>query len=115
MTYLIIKAALSGILVMLVSEAARRSPNIGGLIASLPLISVLAIIWLWRDTGDGERIAALAQSTFWYVLPSLPMFLALPAMLRGGVGFWSALGASCALTMALYALTVWLLSRLGLD
>lgn len=115
MTYLIIKAALSGILVMLASEAARRSPNIGGLIASLPLISVLAIIWLWRDTGDGERIAALAQSTFWYVLPSLPMFLALPALLRGGVGFWPALGASCVLTMALYALMLWLLPRLGIE
>ncbi len=115
MTYLIIKAAVSGMLVMLASEAARRSPNIGGLIASLPLVSVLAFIWLWRDTGDGERIAALAQSTFWFVLPSLPMFLALPAMLRAGVGFWPALGASCALTMALYAVTVWLLTRLGLD
>ena len=69
MTYLILKAALSGILVMIVSEVAQRSPGIGGLIASLPLISVLAIIWLWRDTADVERIALHAQSTFWYVLP----------------------------------------------
>jgi len=81
-TYLILKAVLSGVLVMIVSEVARRSPGIGGLIASLPLISVLAIIWLWRDTADAERIAVQAESTFWYVLPSLPMFLVLPAMLR---------------------------------
>jgi len=115
MAYLSLKAALSGVIVMIVSEAARRSPGLGGLIASLPLVSVLAILWLWRDTSDVERIAAHAESTFWFVLPSLPMFLALPAMLRQGVGFWIALGASCALTMALYGVTVWLLPKIGIN
>src|SRR5688500_14217008 len=115
MTYLIVKATLSGIIVMIVSEVARRSPGIGGLIASLPLISVLGIIWLWRDTSDVERIAAHAQSTFWFVLPSLPMFLVFPALLRGGMGFWPALAASCVLTIALYALTLWLLPKLGVS
>jgi hypothetical protein len=114
MIYLIIKAAISGVLVMLVSEVARRSPGVGGLIASLPLVSVLAIIWLWRDTGDVERIAAHAQSTFWFVLPSLPMFLVVPAMLRADCGFWVSLIAGCVLTMVLYALTIWLLPRLGI-
>src|SRR5215204_2768707 len=112
MTYLIIKAALSGMIVMIVSEVARRSPGLGGLIASLPLVSILGIIWLWRDTSDVERIAAHAEATFWFVLPSLPMFLAFPAMLRNGVGFWFALLVSCVLTMVLYLLTIWLLPRL---
>jgi len=112
-TYLILKAVLSGVLVMIVSEVARRSPGIGGLIASLPLISVLAIIWLWRDTADAERIAVQAESTFWYVLPSLPMFLVLPAMLRHNFGFWLSLGSTCCLTMGLYAIAMWLLLRLG--
>ncbi len=115
MAYLLIKAALSGVLVLIVSEVARRSPGIGGLIASLPLVSVLAILWLWRETGDVERIAQHAQSTFWFVLPSLPMFLAFPAMLRSGVGFWPSLAASCVLTMALYALAMWLLPRFGIS
>jgi hypothetical protein len=114
MTYLIIKAALSGVIVMVVSELARRSPGLGGLVASLPLISVLGILWLWRDTSDAERIAAHAEATFWFVLPSLPMFLALPAMLRHGTAFWTALGLSCALTMMLYILTIWLLPRVGI-
>ena len=73
MTYLIIKAALSGILVMIVSEVSRRYPSIGGLIASLPLISILAFIWLWRDTSDLERIAAQSEATFWYIFPSIPI------------------------------------------
>lgn len=114
MSYLVIKAALSGVLVMIISEVARRSPGFGGLIASLPLVSVLGIVWLWRDTADGERIAAHAESTFWFVLPSLPMFLAFPAMLRHGVGFWPALVLSCLLTMGLYALTLWLLPKIGI-
>ncbi len=114
MTYLLIKAALSGVIVMIVSEVARRSPGLGGLIASLPLVSILAIIWLWRDTGDAIRIAAHAEATFWFVLPSLPMFLAVPAMLRAGIGFWPALGSGCVLTIALYLVTIWLLPRIGI-
>ena len=115
MAYLIIKAALSGVIVMVVSEIARRNPGAGGMIASLPLVSILGIIWLWRDTSDVERIAAHAEATFWFVLPSLPMFLAFPAMLRHGVGFWPALAASCILTIALYLVTIWLLPRIGIS
>jgi len=113
-TYLIIKALLSGIIVMIVSEVARRSPGLGGLIASLPLVSILGIIWLWRDTSDIERIAAHAEATFWFVLPSLPMFLVFPAMLRNGIEFWIALAAGCALTIVLYLITFWLLPRIGI-
>ena len=115
MVYLLVKAALSGVIVMVVSEVARRSPGLGGLIASLPLVSILAIIWLWRDTSDVERIAAHAESTFWFVLPSLPMFLVFPAMLRGGVAFWPALGLACLLTIALYLAAVWLLPKAGVN
>lgn len=115
MTYLIIKALLSGIIVMIVSEVAQRSPGLGGLIASLPLVSILGIIWLWRDTRDIERIAAHAEATFWFVLPSLPMFLVFPAMLRNGIEFWIALTAGCALTIVLYLITFWLLPRIGIN
>ena len=113
MTYLLIKAAVSGIIVMAVSEVARRSPGLGGLIASLPLVSILAMIWLWQDTADTERVAAQSEATFWFVLQSLPMFLVVPAMLRHGLGFWSALALSCLLTMGLYSLMIWALARFG--
>ncbi len=98
MVYFIIKCALSGIIIAVVSEVAKRSPTLGALIVSLPFVSLLGILWLWHDTGDTERIASHAESTFWYVLPSLPMFLVFPAMLRAGVGFWPSMGTSCALT-----------------
>lgn len=113
MTYLVIKALLSGFVIAIVSEVAKRSPAFGALIVSLPLVSLMAILWLWRDTGDPVRIANHAEATFWYVLPSLPMFLVLPLMLRSGVGFWWALLASCALTIVLYFLTVLIAARFG--
>ena len=114
MLYLIIKAALSGVLVAAISEVARRYPGWGGLLASLPLTSLLAMVWLYRDSGDTERVAALAGSTFWFVLPSLPMFLVLPALLRSGMAFWLALALSVAGTLALYALWFWGAPRLGI-
>jgi hypothetical protein len=113
MLYLVVKALLSGLIIMAASEAAKRSPAYGSLLVSLPLVSILAMIWLWRDTGDNERIAALSEGTFWLVLPTLPMFLVLPVMLRHGLAFWPALAVACALTVALYLLTIWLLPRLG--
>lgn len=115
MTYFIVKCLLSGLIVAIVSEVARRSPALGALVVSLPLVSLLGILWLWRDTGDIERIADHAQSTFWYVLPSLPMFLVLPAMLRAGASFWLSIGASCVLTMALYLVTAWALAKFGIS
>lgn len=114
MLYFAIKAALSGIIVALVSEIARRHPGWGGLVASLPLTSILAMLWLWRDTGDPERIAGLSIGAFWFVLPSLPMFVALPLLLRGGLGFWPSLAIVIAGTLALYAMMFWAAPRLGL-
>ena len=107
------RALLSGLIVALVALVARRNPAAGALIASLPLVSLLGMIWLWHDTRDSARLAAHAEATFWYVLPSLPMFLAVPALLRHGVGFWPALAAGCALTMLLYLATVAIAARFG--
>ena len=114
MLYLIVKAALSGILIAVASEVARRFPGWGALIVSLPLVSVLTFIWLYADTRDSARIAELSQSTFWFFLPSIPLFLALPAMLRAGLPFWLALLLGCALTVALYLVMVWMAPRVGI-
>ena len=113
MLYLAIKAALSGVIIAIVSEVARRQPALGALIVSLPLVSILGILWLWHDTGDAERIAAHAQATFWYVLPTLPMFLLVPLLLRAGINFWPSLAAGCALTVLLYLITIWALAKFG--
>lgn len=114
MWYLTVKSLLSGVMIMAVSEMARRSPALGGLIASLPLVSVLAMLWLWHESGDPERIAQHAAATFWFVLPSLPMFLLLPLLLRAGVGFHLSLALACGITIVLYIGMARLLTRLGI-
>jgi len=114
MIYFLTKALVSGFIVALVSEIAKRSPTFGALVVSLPLISLLAIIWLWRDTGDATRVATHVQATFWYVLPSLPMFLVMPMMLRAGIGFWLSLVAACVITMMMYAITVLVAGKFGI-
>ena len=114
MFYLAVKALISGVIVAAVSEIAKRYPGFGGLVASLPLVSVLGMLWLWRDTHDPANMAAHATGTFWFVLPSLPMFLLIPALLKRGVAFYPALAAGCLLTVTLYVLTIWIGTRLGL-
>lgn len=114
MFYLVIKAAISGVLAAAAAEIARRYPGWGGLVASLPLTSILAMIWLYRDAGDTGQVAALSGSVFWFVLPSLPMFLVLPALLRSGLGFWISLGLVIVGTLALYATMFWAAPRIGL-
>jgi hypothetical protein len=113
MLYLVLKAAISGVLIAAASQLAKRFPGFGALIASLPLVSVLGMMWLWRDKPDTANMADHMQATFWFVLPSLPMFLLMPAMLRRGMPFWSALGLGCGLTIALYVAMTWLAPRLG--
>lgn len=115
MLYLLLKALLSAAIIVAASELAKRSPGTSALVASLPLVSVLGMIWLWRDTHDPARMAAHAGATFWYVLPSLPMFLLIPALLNRGVPFWSALSAACSLTIALYLAMTWVGPRFGLQ
>ena len=114
MLYFIAKAALTGLLAAAISEIARRYPGWGGLVASLPLVSLMAMIWLWRDTGDAARVAALSTSIFWFFLPSMPLFVVIPMLIRAGVGFWPTMAAGVALTLALYSAMFWLAPRLGI-
>lgn len=114
MLQLAVRALISGALVAAAAYVAKRAPGIGALIASLPPIAVLAMIWLWRDKPDAEAVAAFSGATFWYVLPSLPMFLAIPIMLRQGLPFWLSLMLGCVLTMILYLLMTLIAPRLGI-
>ena len=109
----IIKLAITAVLVVLVSEVAKRSSLLGGLLASLPLVSYLALIWLYTDTHDAQKVAALSTSVFWLVLPSLPFFIVLPALLKR-FGFATSFGIATAIMFACYLLMVALLKRVGI-
>lgn len=111
---LVAKALLSGALIAAIAEIGKRAPAVAALVASLPLVSVLGMILLWVGRPDGENMARHAEATFWYVLPSLPMFLLIPVLLRHGFPFWLSLAAGCVLTIVLYFLMLWFGRRAGL-
>ena len=106
MTQFLLKVLISALVVAAASELARRQAWFGALIASLPLTSILALIWLWRDDAEPAQIAAFAGGIFWLVLPSLLLFIVMPLMLRSGFGFWTSLGVGCAATVLGYGATL---------
>ena len=114
MTYTILKFVISAAVLVAVSELSKRSSLVGGLLASLPLTSLLAFIWLWRDTHDSGKIAALSTSIFWLVLPSLVLFIVLPVLLKRGVTFYPALGAAVVVMLAGYGGMVFALGKFGI-
>jgi hypothetical protein len=107
----VVKVAVTAVVVVAVTELGKRSSFWGAVLASLPLTSLLAFVWLYVDGGDGEAVAKLSRSIFWLVLPSLVLFLMLPVMLRSW-SFWPSLAAACVATVAAYFALVWVLGRL---
>ena len=107
------KVVLTAVVVVAVTEIGKRNTFWAAALVSLPLSSLLAFVWIYMETGDAERISALSHSIFWLILPSLPLFLLLPWLLRVGVGFWASLLLSCASTAAVYALTIRILATFG--
>lgn len=99
--------------IVAVSEIGKRSSLWAAVLASLPLTSLLAFVWLYLDTGNAQAIASLSQSIFWLVLASLPLFIMLPLLLRAGISFWWALSAACMITVGTCFGLVWGLGRFG--
>ncbi len=115
MIYLVIKALLSGSIIAIVSEIAKRNNAVASIVHSLPLMSLLAFIWLYAETKDAGLIGRHALGTFWFVLPTLPMFLLMPWLISKLGGFWPALIAGILLTIALYFITMRLLKTAGVN
>ena len=114
MLWLIIKYVLTAAVVVLVSEVAKRSDKLGGLVAALPLVTLLALIWLYVEKQPMEKIANHAWYTFWYVVPTLPMFLVFPVLLTR-LGFWPTLGACVVMTAVFFGLFALVMRRYGID
>ena len=111
----IVKVVVTVAVVISVAEIAKRSSFWGAVIASLPLTSLLAFIWLYLDTGSTQQVAGLARGIFWLVLASLPLFALLPALLLAGWPFWPSLTVACFVTVGCYFGLVWLLPRVGIQ
>lgn len=114
MAWIVTKYFLTAAVVVLVSELAKRSDKLGGFVAALPMVTVLALIWLYVENQSAEKIANHAWYTFWYVIPTLPMFLAFPLLLPR-IGFWPALLACMLISAACFGLFALLVRRFGIE
>ena len=114
MLQLAVKALVSGLLIAAASEIARRNPGWGGLVASLPLTTLIALVWVWRDTHDPLRAADFVAGTMLYVIAALPSFGVLAVLLRKGAGFWPALASGCVVAIVGYFAIGWMGRRYGL-
>ncbi|MGZ8175090.1 MULTISPECIES: DUF3147 family protein [Methylobacter] len=114
MIYTIIKVIATSLLIVAISELSKRSSLLGALFASMPLISVLAILWLYIDTKDVAKVSDLATGIFWLVIPSLAFFVSLPILLKNGVNFYLSLGLSMSVTAGCYFLMTQILMRYGI-
>jgi hypothetical protein len=113
MLWLITKYIITAAIVVVVSEVAKRSDRAGALLASLPLVTLLALTWLHIEKQPAEKITNHAWYTFWYVVPTLPMFLAFPRLFIR-FGFWPALGLSAVITVLCFALFAWAVRPFGI-
>ena len=111
--YYSIKILLSSLIIVAVSEIAKRSSLLGAALASLPLTSLLAFVWLYLDTGDVQKVSSLSSDIFWLVLPSLALFLVLPLLIKMGWGFWLSLAVAMLVTAACYGVMLLLFNRIA--
>lgn len=111
--YYFIKVLISAGLIVLISEVSKRNNVLGGILASVPLISFIAIIWMFVETNDVQNIQTFSKSIFWLVLPSLAFFIIFPVMLKHNINFWISFSTSAAIMIGLYYLTVLLLKKFG--
>ena len=114
MAYYIVKVVISAVLIVAISEISKRSTLIGAVLASIPLVSVLAMIWLYIDTRDVARVTGLASGIFWLVLPSLALFISLPLLLKQGFNFYLSMTLSILVTVICYWLMVTILDQAGI-
>jgi len=113
LTYYLVKIAITTVLIIAIAEIAKRSSFAGALLASVPLVSVLAMFWLYIDTKDVTKVSALSTSVFWLVLPSLALFVTLPVLLKQGLNFYLSMSISIGITLGCYFLMISLLNHFG--
>lgn len=114
MAYYIIKIIITALLVVLIAEISKRSSLIASILASVPLVSVLAMVWLYIDTKDTDKISTLSTSIFWLVIPSLALFITLPVLLRKEINFYISMSTSIVITVICYYFMIVILGKLGI-
>ena len=115
MIYYIIKVLLSSVIIVAITEISKRSTLIGSIVASIPLVSLLAFVWMYIEIKDTVTIAELSQVIFWLVIPSLAFFMLFPVLLKRNFDFWLSLGISLIITVIAYFIMIYILKKAGIN
>lgn len=114
MAFYITKLAITTLLIVLISEIAKKSSLLGGILAAIPLVSILAMTWMYVDTNSPQKAVEFSQSIVWLIAPSMTLFIAFPILIKKGLGFYPSMLISIALTVAAYYSVIYILSKLGI-
>lgn len=112
--YYALKIIITTVLIVIIAEISKRNTLLGSILASIPIISVLAFIWLYVDTQSVEKVTKLSYSIFWLVIPSLTLFISLPLFLKAGINFYASLFFSIVLTVVAYYFMIMVLEKFGI-
>jgi hypothetical protein len=115
MIYYLIKVLLSSVTIVAISEISKRSTLAGSILASIPIVSLLAFIWMYIDTKETTKIAELSQGIFWLVIPSLLFFILFPILLKKNIDFWWSLGISLTIMILGYFVMLLILKKAGIS
>ncbi|RUM63318.1 MAG: hypothetical protein DSZ04_05810 [Sulfurimonas sp.] len=114
MTYYIIKLVISAVLIVLISEIAKRNSLMGAMLASIPLVSILAMIWMYIDTNDTKSAVEFSNSIVWLIIPSMTLFILFPVLIKNGLSFYLSLFIAVAMTIVAYYSVIFILDKLGI-
>lgn len=113
MSYYIIKLVVTTLLIVLISEIAKRNSLAGAMLAAIPLVSILAMIWMYIDTNDSKSAVEFSQSIVWLIAPSMTLFISFPLLIRKGLSFYFSLTLSVIFTIIAYYSVLFVLNKLG--
>ena len=111
--YYIIKLVVTALLIVLISEIAKRSSLLGAMLAAIPLVSILAMTWMYIDTSSSTKAVEFSQRIVWLIAPSMTLFIAFPLLIKKGLGFYLSLGISTLLTILAYYSVIFILNKFG--
>lgn len=114
MTYYITKLIITTLLIVLISEISKRSSLAGALLAAIPLVSILAMTWMYVDTQSSTSAVEFSNRIVWLIAPSMTLFIIFPLLIKKGVGFYPSMGVAIILTVTAYYLTILILGKFGI-
>ena len=115
MIQFLIKLLISSGIIIIVSEISKKDTLMGGIIVSIPLVSVLSMVWLYLETKNVENVSALSTSILWLIIPSLTLFIVLPIFIKSGINFFISMSISILITMGCYWIMIIILGRFGIE